>query len=173
MRLLFPLFLGAALASPALAQDRAAPPCAAATPECARQAGSNATIVAEPVALMIAAFDADRDGRVTRAEFDAGVRDAFEAVDPGGATMSTIRFGDWAERWLGNRNALPSPFEVDLDGSNSITIDEMLARFGRYWAQFDADKDGTIVRSELLTVRTNRVRDGDGRGRGGRDRRGN
>ena len=135
-------------------------------------AGSNATIVAEPVALMIAAFDADRDGRVTRVEFDAGVRHSFDAIAPGGATMSTIKYGDWAERWLGNRNALPSPFEVDLDGSNSITIDELVARFARYWAQYDADKDGTIVRSELLTVRTNRVRDGDGRGRG-KDRRGN
>lgn len=134
-------------------------------------AGSNATIVAEPVAMMIAAFDADRDGRVTRTEFDAGVRHSFEAVAPGGATMGYIKFSDWAERWLGNRNALPSAFEVDGDGSNSIGVDELLARFGRYFAQFDADKDGTILRSELLTIRARRVRDGEDRGRGNKDRR--
>ncbi|MCD2324102.1 EF-hand domain-containing protein [Sphingomonas sp. IC-56] len=169
MRIL--LLLGVGLASPALAQDRPAPPCTSATLECARMAGGNATIVAEPVAMMIAAFDADRDARVTRAEFDAGVRQSFEAVAPGGATMGYIKFADWAERWLGNRNALPSPFEVDADGSNGITADELLARFARYFAQYDANKDGVIVRSELLTIRAARVRDGEGRGSGGKDRR--
>ena len=169
MRIL--LLLGVGLAAPAVAQDRSAPPCAAGTPECARMAGGNATIVAEPVAMMIAAFDADRDARVTRAEFDAGVRQSFEAAAAGGATMGYIKFADWAERWLGNRNALPSPFEVDADGSNGITAGELLGRFARYFAQYDADKDGTIVRSELLTIRAARVRDGEGKGRDGKDRR--
>ncbi|MBB5709751.1 EF-hand domain-containing protein [Sphingomonas xinjiangensis] len=164
MRIL--LLLGIGLASPAFAQDRPSPPCTAATPECARQAaGGNATIIAEPVSMMIAAFDADRDARVTRAEFDAGVRQSFDAIASGSTTMGYIRFGDWAERWLGNRNALPSPFDVDADGSNGITVDELLARFRRYFAQYDADKDGTIVRAELLTIRARRIGDGEDRDR--------
>lgn len=111
-------------------------------------------MIAEPVAMAIAAFDSDQDGIVTRAEFDAGVRRSFELSAKGQAALGYIAFGDWAERWLGNRNALPSPFEVDGDGDNRITLPELQARFDLFFTRFDADKDGSLRRSELLTVRT-------------------
>jgi hypothetical protein len=110
-------------------------------------------MIAEPVAMAIAAFDADQDGIVTRAEFDAGVRRSFEGSAKGQPAMGYIAFGDWSERWLGNRNALPSPFEVDGDGDNRITLPELQARFDLFFTRFDADKDGSLRRSELLTVR--------------------
>ncbi|HEV7288214.1 EF-hand domain-containing protein [Sphingomonas sp.] len=110
-------------------------------------------MIAEPVAMAIAAFDADHDGIVTRAEFDAGVRRSFEVSTKGQPAMGYIAFGDWSERWLGNRNALPSPFEVDGDGDNRITLPELQARFDLFFTRFDADKDGSLRRSELLTVR--------------------
>ncbi len=111
-------------------------------------------MIAEPVAMAIATFDADQDGIVTRAEFDAGVRRSFELSAKGQPAMGYIAFGDWSERWLGNRNALPSPFEVDADGDNRITLTELQARFDLFFIRFDADKDGALRRSELLTVRT-------------------
>lgn len=110
-------------------------------------------MIAEPVAMMIATFDADGDGIVTRAEYDRGVERSFTASAKGQAAMGYIAFGDWAERWLGNRNALPSPFEVDQDGDNKITLTELQARFALFFDRFDRDKDGSIKRSELLTVR--------------------
>jgi hypothetical protein len=113
-----------------------------------------ATIIAEPVALMIAAFDSDGDARVTRAEFDAGVKHSFDSIDTAHTgSIGYIAFGDWAIRWLGDRNALPNPFEVDQDGDNRITLAELMARFDLFFTRFDADKDGVIVRSELLSVR--------------------
>ncbi len=110
-------------------------------------------MIAEPVAMAIATFDADHDGIVTRAEYDAGIRRSFEVSAKGQAAMGYIAFGDWSERWLGNRNALPSPFEVDGDGDNRITLTELQARFDLFFTRFDADKDGSLRRSELLTVR--------------------
>ncbi|RSY76338.1 EF-hand domain-containing protein [Sphingomonas koreensis] len=110
-------------------------------------------MIAEPVAMAIAAFDADGDGIVARAEFDTGVRRSFDAVAKGQASIGYIQFGDWSERWLGNRNALPSPFEVDQDGDNRISLGELQARFTLFFTRFDRDKNGSIARSELLTTR--------------------
>jgi len=113
-----------------------------------------ATFVVEPVGMAIAGFDADGDGRTSRAELDAGVRRSFAAFDSAQAgTIGYIAFADWAERWLGDRNALPSPFEVDGDGDNRITLAELQAAFARIFARLDVDKDGFVTRKELLTIR--------------------
>jgi hypothetical protein len=145
-------FLALFAATPALAQQGTPP--APGTPP-ARPGQPPATIIAEPVAMMIAAFDKDGDARVTRAEFDAGVTRSFEAVDTGKTgSIGYIRFADWAEQWLGSRGALPEPFEVDRNDDNRITADELLDRFALFFTRFDADKDGSLARSELLTVRT-------------------
>ncbi len=160
MRLL-PILAALFLASPAFAQTvPAAAPAGTPPPQPA------ANLIAEPVALMIAAFDSDGDARVTRAEFDAGLRHAFADADPQHTgSVGYLRFSDWAERWLGNRNALPSPFEVDTDGDNRITFVELAARFDLFFTRFDTNKDGVLLRSELVTLRPQLYRPG-GRGRG-------
>lgn len=162
MRLL-PLILAALVATPAAAQTAPATPAGPTPPP---QPAAN--LIAEPVALMIAAFDSDGDARVTRAEFDAGLRHAFESADPQhSGSVGYLHFSDWAEQWLGNRNALPSPFEIDADGDNRITFAELAARFDLLFTRFDLNKDGVLVRSELVTLRPQLYRPaGRGRGRG-------
>lgn len=112
-----------------------------------------ATIVAEPVAVMLAGFDADGDARTILAETTAGVARSFASVAGDAPTIGYIAFADWAERWLGDRNALPGPFEVDRDGDNRITLPELQARFGAIFARIDRDHDGVLTRAELLTIR--------------------
>lgn len=125
-----------------------------------------ATMVVEPVAMAIAAFDADGDGRTSRAELEAGVARSFAAIDTArSGSLGYIAFGDWAERWLGDRNALPSPFEVDTDGNDRITPAELQAAFARVFARLDTDRDGNVTRKEVLTIRTMAPREGDGRGK--------
>lgn len=147
---LFLLPLAAFLATPAIAQQAPAP-----GQQPARPGQPAATIIAEPVAMMIAAFDADGDARVTRAEFDGGLRRSYDSVDSArSGAIGYIRFADWSERWLGSRTALPDPYEVDRDDDNRITFDELAGRFDLLFARFDADKDGALIRSELVTLRT-------------------
>lgn len=113
-----------------------------------------ATFVVEPVGMALAGFDADGDGRTSRAEMEAGIRRSFAGVDTAhSGSIGYIAFADWAERWLGDRNALPSPFEVDGDGDNRITLAELQAAFARVFARLDVDKDGSLSRKELLTIR--------------------
>ena len=165
MRLfLFPLALIAA--APAIAQQQApaVPPAAGPRPN------PIPTVMAEPVALLIAGFDGDGDAKISRQEFDAGLRRSFDAVDTRKTgSLGYIGFSDWSERWLGDRNTLPSPFETDRDGDNKITFEELAGRFDLLWTRFDTDKDGFIARSELLTVRPQAF----GPQRGGRRGRGN
>ena len=114
-----------------------------------------ATIMAEPAALLIAAADADGDARVTRAELDKALERSFAAVDSqNSGSLGYIAFADWAERYLGDRNVLPSPFDVDRDGDNRITLDELKSRFAAIFARMDRDADGVLTRAELLTIRS-------------------
>jgi Ca2+-binding EF-hand superfamily protein len=165
------LLLTAFLAAPAMAQERpAAPAQDAAPPVPARPAQPAPIVIAEPVAMMIAAFDADGDARVTRAEFDAGLRHSFDSVDTGhNGVIGYIAFSDWAERWMGDRNTLPSPFETDRDGDNKVSFAELAARFDLLFVRFDANKDGVIERKELVTIRPQMLGPG-GAGRDGRRR---
>ena len=113
-----------------------------------------ATIFAEPAALFIAACDENGDGRVTQAELNADVVRSYATAE-GAATGSIgyIAYADWAQAWLGDRNALPSPFEVDRDGDNRITLAELQARFVQFFVRFDRDKDGVLTRAELIIIR--------------------
>lgn len=113
-----------------------------------------ATMVVEPVAMAIVAFDSDGDGRTARAEMNAGLARTFAAADPArSGRLGYIAFADWALRWLGDRNALPSPFEVDRDGDNAITLDELQTAFGHVFDRLDRDHDGYVTRAEALTIR--------------------
>ena len=112
-----------------------------------------ATVVAAPLARVIAAADADGDARTTRAELSAALARSFAAVAKGGKDIGYIAFADWAKRELGNPSALPSPFEVDRDGDNRITPAELQNRFSVIFDRLDADKDGALTRTELLTIR--------------------
>lgn len=125
----------------------------------------NATIMAEPVALMIAAFDANGDARVTRTELERGVAHSFSSIDRDArGSLGYIGFADWAERWLGDRNALPSAYETDSDGDNRISLAELQAQLDFTFARLDRDKDGVLVRSELLTLDAGRRDDRQRRG---------
>ncbi len=118
-----------------------------------------ATIVAEPVALFIAGADrGSPDGRTTLEEFRRAVLEATSADPPwrerGDTGIGYIQYADWCERWLGDRNAVPTPFDVDRNGDNRITYDEFVDRMEAIFARLDADKDGAVTRKELLTIRT-------------------
>lgn len=88
------------------------------------------------------------------AECRAGI-DGFAKADAAWkGQLGYLAYADWAERYLGDRNGLPSPFEVDRNGDGKITLDELGERIDAIFARFDKDKDGVLTRAELLTIRT-------------------
>jgi hypothetical protein len=114
-----------------------------------------ATMVVEPVAMMIAACDKDGDALVERYELDECVAASFAAIDTGKTgKLRYIAFGDWALRFLGDRAALPSPYEVDRDNDEAVTLTELQDHFSRLFARYDRDGSHQLSRAELLTYRT-------------------
>ncbi len=108
---------------------------------------------AEPVGLAIAAFDADHDGRTTRAELNEAILRSFVAAErDGDGMLGYIEYSGWATIWLGSATALPGPFAIDVDGDDRISREELLAEFGRHFVRLDRDSDGSISHAELLTV---------------------
>lgn len=163
---LFLLLAACTAALPALAQERPAP---GQITVVAPGAQPPATVIAEPVALLIAGFDTDGDARVTRAEFDAGLKRSFDSADTGhSGALGYIAYSDWSLRWMGDRNTLPSPFEMDRDGDNKVSWAEFQDRFALIWARFDKNKDGVIERSELVAIRPPAFNPMDGKGKRGR-----
>lgn len=125
-------------------------------------------LVVEPVAMMIAAFDMDGDGRVTRDEMRKGVAKSFAAIDTANTgKLGYIAFSDWAQKWLGDPNALPGAYETDTDSDNQITLAELQAKFDQIFTRLDKDKDGVLIRAELLTIRAFPMGDGGKRGKRG------
>ncbi|WP_374944299.1 EF-hand domain-containing protein [Sphingomonas sp.] len=121
-----------------------------------------ATILVEPVAMLIATFDGEpdggtdgeRDGLVERSEIDAGIARTFAAIDTAKTgKLRYLAYSDWALRWLGDRAALPSPYEVDRDNDDAVSLVEMQDHFSRLFARYDKDGDKRISRAELLTFR--------------------
>src|SRR3546814_11720520 len=75
------------------------------------------TMVVEPVAMMLAACDADGDAGVTRDEARACLARSFASIDTTGAgSLGYTAYSDWAGGFLGVPNAMPSPFERSEEG---------------------------------------------------------
>ena len=153
-----------------LVQAAQAAPVPSSVPARAADRQPQATVMAEPIALAFAGWDADGDGRTTRAEAMAGASRGFAAIDSAArGSIGYVGFADWAERWLGDRAALPSPFEVDADADDRIARAEFDAAIGRAFDRLDKDRDGVLTRAEMLTIRPG-LRDPNDRRRRGRNR---
>ena len=93
--------------------------------------------------------DADKDGKVTAAEF-AAARDArFSGIDAnkdGALEVSELRA--WTRTW-------PARFRdarfkaLDTDGDGKVGPEEYVARRKAAFARIDADKDGTVDKAEF------------------------
>lgn len=112
------------------------------------------TMMVEPVGMMVAACDRNHDQQTSADEVRSCVENSFATIDTqASGTIGYIQYGDWAERNLGDRNALPSPFEIDANHDNRISLSELEADIARIFARFDTNHDGIVTRPELLTVR--------------------
>jgi Ca2+-binding EF-hand superfamily protein len=148
------LLLVAVAASAAMAQDSGTQ--VTVTAPTTPPAAPPASMVVEPVGMMIAACDANNDAIVTHEEMTQCVARSFAAIDMDHkGSIGFIDYSDWARIYLGDPNAAPGPFEMDTDNDNRITLAEMEAKFDAIFARLDRDHDGKLTRAELLTIRAN------------------
>ena len=114
--------------------------------------------VAQPLALAVVAFDADQDGRTSRAEFESGLGRTFAVADTDrDGALGYIEYSAWARTWMGSQTALPGPYAIDTDGDDRLARPEMVNEFGRQFIRLDTNADGAVSRAELLTVRNPRL----------------
>ncbi len=115
----------------------------------ARQSGGGG-MSAQPLAVFIAGLDADADMIVTRDEVQLGVAIAWEAIgQPEG--LRALGYADWQQTAFGGVQAHPAYVAFDNDFDGRISQDEFLDLFDREFVRLDADGNGALVRSELIT----------------------
>ncbi|HEY3695575.1 EF-hand domain-containing protein [Phenylobacterium sp.] len=88
-------------------------------------------------------LDTDRDGRISRAEFDAG---AQRRAGRGGADATARAAAMWAA--------------LDADKDGFISKAERDAALGRRFNAADTNHDGWLSKGELIMMRQNRARGG-------------
>ena len=93
--------------------------------------------------------DADKDGKVTRAEFDAARAARFAGIDAnkdGALEVSELRA--WRRTWPSRlRDARFKALDADSDGK--IGADEFVAQRKEAFARIDANKDGRVDKAEF------------------------
>lgn len=104
-----------------------------------------------PAGVLIAGFDANGDGRVDRAELEAGIERMFRLADQNhDGSLSLIELSQWSMIWLGGPSAVPGRFDFDRDADDRVSASEFATELRRRFNGFDADKDGVVTRAELL-----------------------
>lgn len=104
-----------------------------------------------PVAMMFVSMDTDGDLSTSAAECAALIPAEYKRADANGdGWVSAFEYAAWSRIVLGDEDAAPTRigFDVDLDGS--VSMKEFQSRIGDEFARLDRNRDGVLVRSELL-----------------------
>lgn len=120
-------------------------------------------------------FDVDKDGKVTRAEFDTRIEEFFARADLDGDGQITdadlppmlrdrgILSGEGqVGRRYGRRGRRGARFlrmlrGADANRDNVITLDEAKAAAAKRFERFDANKDGVVERADLDALKAEAV----------------
>lgn len=121
-------------------------------------------LVAQPVSLFFAGLDADADMVVTRDEAMLGAAIAWERIgQPVG--VRALDYEIWQVAAFGNTQSHPAYVAFDVNFDGVIDQDEFLDLFEREFAAIDADKNGLLERSEIVSRPSTRMQ-GPGGGQG-------
>ena len=92
--------------------------------------------------------DLNKDGTVTRGEFDIAVGKRFALVASGAATMNAEQFAGDLERRFHDSNARTFK-RLDKDGDGKLTLAEFAANELKLFARLDKNTDGAITGDEM------------------------
>lgn len=102
---------------------------------------------------MLAGADANHDGAVSRAEFDASRGARFVRMDANrdGALDASER-PQWGARAGNGQDAGGAPMRGDANGDNLLSRAEYDAQAARMFARMDANHDGVVSAAELQAM---------------------
>jgi len=92
--------------------------------------------------------DLNRDGTVTRAEFDVAVGKRFALGAHGSGTMSADQYASDEQQRFNDTNARTFK-RLDKDGDGKLTLAEFAASELKLFARLDKNKDGVIAADEM------------------------
>jgi len=92
--------------------------------------------------------DLNKDGKVTRAEFDSAVAKRFAAVTGGKGTMNADQYASDEQQRFRDLNARTFK-RLDKDGDGKLTLAEFAASELKLFARLDKNKDGAIAADEM------------------------
>ncbi len=127
-------------------------------------AGFSEGKAALPIGLLFVSMDTNDDLATSSDECAAAIPALFTRADANGdGWVSAFEYAAWSSAVLGDEDAAPNRigFDVDLDGS--VSAKEFQARLGDEFARLDRNRDGRLMRAELL-VEIARPRMGRGPG---------
>jgi Ca2+-binding EF-hand superfamily protein len=120
-----------------------------------RGSGSGAGSGARGRSSICYTADLDKDGQVTRAEFDKANTQAFNQFAKGGQ-MNEEQF--FQMLFAQSRTISERVFRrLDRDGTGKITLQEWAAPQERLFARLDKNNDGVVTLDELTSSRRNRL----------------
>ena len=134
----------------------------------------------KPTSLILSEFDGDSDRKITREELSAGIKNEWKMTTKEAADgqLGPIEFSHWVRMVLGTSDTQFSHLSVDTNANGTVSEDEFRAALEREFNLTDTNKDGVLVRSELVSMfepqfrsqrrngNANRNRQGRGEGRG-------
>ena len=102
-----------------------------------------------PGALVFASFDANHDGKVTKAEIEAGAASAFTIADKNkDGVITGFEQTDWAAAMGGLPDILANPMTFDVDLDNKVSPSEFAAALRRLAGQLAPS--GEITFADLV-----------------------
>lgn len=105
------------------------------------------------MALVLSAYDTDGDGKITRAEAQAGAKADFDRADENhSGFLSELEFQDWAQAALGTREPVPGRLSYDRDFNGEITEQEFVAALMAEFDRMNRTGDGVLTRAQMVDV---------------------
>ncbi|HEY6578797.1 MAG TPA: hypothetical protein VIY09_05705, partial [Rhizomicrobium sp.] len=100
-------------------------------------------------------YDLNKDGKVTRAEFDKLTQEQFNAAAKGG----TLNPEQYYQLLAAQSRAISARVfqRLDRDRDGKLTLAEFAASQEKLFARFDKNNDGTITQDELTSSRRSKV----------------
>ncbi len=101
------------------------------------------------IATAFERYDANRDGNVSRAEFDAVVAERQSGMDGNGDGVVTFEEADAFREFKREERARARFARLDQNADGIVSIEEAASRQDRMFTFLDRNDDGIVARDEL------------------------